>query len=77
LPYPVQSDSYRVKEVARRLPYIFKPLLDKRLPTLLYGGFKHGFVPLMYEPRDLILSHLTHIGNQQSEIISLLEKQAE
>jgi hypothetical protein len=44
VPYMVQQDSYPNKQFAKWLRDTFKPLLAKRLPTVLYGGFKHGFI---------------------------------
>lgn len=45
LPYTVQQDSYPSKQFATWLREKFTPLLAKRLPTVLYGGFKQGFIP--------------------------------
>lgn len=41
----MQQDSYPIKEQATWLRETFKPLMAKRLPTVLYSGFKHGFIP--------------------------------
>jgi hypothetical protein len=48
LPYMVQADSYPNKEFAKWLRDTFKPLLAKRLPTVLYSGFTHGFIPSFF-----------------------------
>jgi hypothetical protein len=45
LPYMLQTDSYPNKEFASWLRNTFGPFLAKRLPTVLYSGFKHGFIP--------------------------------
>ena len=44
LPYWVQGDSYPTKQAAQWVRDTFKSLMAKRLPTVLYGGFKHGFI---------------------------------
>jgi hypothetical protein len=44
LPYSLQTDSYPAKAFASWLRNTFAPLLAKRLPTVLYSGFKHGFI---------------------------------
>lgn len=45
LPYMVQGDGYPTKKASIWLRTTFMPLMAKRLPTVLYGGFKHGFIP--------------------------------
>ncbi len=43
-PYMVQSDGYPTAQAAKWVRDTFKPLMAKRLPTVLYSGFKHGYV---------------------------------
>ncbi len=40
----MKQDSYPSKVFAAWLRVTFKPLLFKRLPTIVYGGFKHGYI---------------------------------
>ena len=44
VPYLVQQDSYPLSLLAEWLRDTFKPLISKRLPTVLYGGFTHNFI---------------------------------
>lgn len=43
-PYLAQQDSYPSAQAAKWVRETFKPLMAKRLPSVLYGGFKHGYV---------------------------------
>lgn len=43
-PYLVQQDGYPIKNNAQWLRNTFKPLMAKRLPSVLYGGFKYGYI---------------------------------
>lgn len=45
LPYLNRVDPPFLAEATKWLRSTFKPLINRRLPTVLYGGFKHGFVP--------------------------------
>ena len=45
LPYLLQPDGYPIAQEAKWVRKTFAPLMAKRLPTVLYGGFKHGFIP--------------------------------
>lgn len=44
LPYMVLEGRDPMKEQAKLLRSLFTKPISKRLPTVLYGGFKHGFV---------------------------------
>lgn len=42
LPYIQQRDSLRTSVAARELRATLQPLMARRLPTVVYGGIKHG-----------------------------------
>ena len=44
MPYLIQHDQFPSKVFAGWLRDTFRPLIAKRLPTVLYGGFKHDFI---------------------------------
>ena len=44
LPYLVQANSYPIKQQVKELRKMLKPVMQRRLPTVYYSGFKHGFI---------------------------------
>ena len=44
LPYRVCGNSYPINTVAKQLREELRPLMQRRLPTVYFSGFKHGYI---------------------------------
>lgn len=73
MPYMLQTDSYPNKAFASWLRNTFGPLLAKRLPTVLYSGFKHGFIPSFIQKHKKTHPYFVKIDLQNAEIIGQLK----
>lgn len=60
-PYLVQQDSYSNAQAAQWVRNKFKPLMAKRLPNYLYGGFKHGYVVDYVQKHKLEYGHFLKV----------------
>ena len=65
LPYMVQGDSNPIKTSAAWVRKTFALLMAKRLPTVLYGGFKHGFIPQYIQTHKIEYPYFLKIDIQK------------